>query len=274
MLSKQLSLASIGDCCVDIYPDQHKVFLGGTAFNVAYHAQQAGAKASIISTVGNDSHGELFIKTAKANGINTEYLAQLNGKTSSVQIPLDKEGKPMFSGWDLGVLEKFRLTHRHETFLQTQDAARAILFKPLKKAFSAFCDMELPNTFKVGDCAGGSIYSENIEAIEKYIQGLAMIVRSVDYKNKRELSFLKHIAKKYKKLVLASLGQKGSIVFIQDKEYFQQTMKTNVTDTTGAGDAYIAYFVITYLQTKNVKEAMQKATQAALQTITHFGGNI
>lgn len=278
--TKQISLASIGDCCVDIYPDQHKVFLGGTAFNVAYHAQKAGSKASIVSAVGKDTYGDMFIRTAKANGINTDYLVQLQGKTSSVQIPLDNEGKPIFSGWDLGVLEKFILTKEHERFLQTQNAIRIILLKPLKKLFESFYEIlhcvqdDDKRPFTIADFAGGSQYSVAIEEIEKYAKSLDMIVRSVDPNNKKELDFLKYLAKKYKKMVLASLGQKGSIFFTQDKEYFQQVMKTNVTDTTGAGDAYIAHFIVTYLQTKNIQEAMQRATQAASQTITHLGATI
>src|SRR5205085_7406561 len=74
MTPNKISLATIGDCCVDIYPEQNKSFLGGTAFNVAYHAQNAGAMASIISVVGNDFYGSLFIKTAQECNINTDYL--------------------------------------------------------------------------------------------------------------------------------------------------------------------------------------------------------
>src|SRR5258708_40335901 len=59
------SLTTIGDCCIDIYPDHKKVFLGGTAFNVAYHAKRVGFDASIISLVGHDSSGDLFLQKAR-----------------------------------------------------------------------------------------------------------------------------------------------------------------------------------------------------------------
>jgi fructoselysine 6-kinase len=84
MAPNKISLATIGDCCIDIYPEQNKSFLGGTAFNVAYHAQNAGALASIISVVGNDFYGSLFIKTAQECNINTDYLVMKKGKTSSL----------------------------------------------------------------------------------------------------------------------------------------------------------------------------------------------
>src|SRR5260221_14542013 len=141
MAPNKISLATLGDCCVDIYPDQNKDFLGGTAFNVAYHAQKAGAMASIISVVGNDVYGSLFFKIAKECQINTDYLVMKKGKTSSLLIPLDKEGKPIFSGWDLGVLGSFILTNQDEKFLQTQDVAKAICLKPMKSFFTSFCQM-------------------------------------------------------------------------------------------------------------------------------------
>jgi len=272
--SNKMSFTSIGDCCVDIYPDKNKVFLGGTAFNVAYHAQKAGAKASIISAVGDDSYGHLFFKVAQENGINTGHLASREGKTSSVFIPLDEEGKPIFSGWDLGVLEHFVLTDQHEQFLHAQDAASIIFLKPLKNLFTSFCQMRLPTTFKVCDFAGGSEYSEDIDVIQKYVQDLDLILRSVEYDNQEELSFLKHLAQTYNIFILATLGAHGSILFSKEKEYFEPVVKTNVTDTTGAGDAYLANFVVRYLQTHDIPGAMREASKAAARVITQFGANI
>ncbi len=98
-----------------------------------------------------------------------------------------------------------------------------------------------------------------------------MIVRSVDYGNKKELALLQRIAKKFGILVLVLLGSKGSVVFIKDKQYVYPAIKTMVTDTTGAGDAYIAQFILTYRQTKNIPHSMKQATKAAVNTIIHWG---
>jgi fructoselysine 6-kinase len=272
--SHTMSFTSIGDCCVDIYPDNNKVFLGGSAFNVAYHAQKAGAKASLISAVGDDAYGHLFFQVAQEHEINTEHLASKEGKTSSVLIPLDEEGKPIFSGWDLGVLEHFMLTKEHEQFLHTQDAASIIFLTPLKTLFTSFCQMRLPTTFKVCDFAGGSEYSEAIDVIQQYIRNLDLILRSVEYNNQEELSFLKQLAQGSDTLILATLGAHGSIIFSKDQEYFEPVVKTNVTDTTGAGDAYLANFVVRYLQTHDIPEAMREASRAAAKVITQFGASI
>lgn len=276
MNSSALSITNIGDCCVDIYPEQKKVFLGGTAFNVSYNAKRAGFNASIVSVVGTDSYGDLFLEKAKKLGIYTTYLQQISGSTSSVQIPLDAEGKPMFAGWDIGVLDHLKLTSEHKSFFQTQDVVRATLLKPLQMSFEQFCSMSLPNTFKVGDLAGGSIYSIKNDEIEKYMPGLDLIVRSRDAINRvsTENEHLRFLARKYNKIILASLGSEGSLIFTKDEEYFEPAIPVSVTDTTGAGDAYIAYFLYSYLSSKNIQKSMKLATKEASKVVTQFGSNI
>ncbi|HSW88443.1 MAG TPA: PfkB family carbohydrate kinase [Candidatus Saccharimonadales bacterium] len=274
MVSKFISFTTIGDLCIDIYPNHNKVLLGGTAFNVAYHAKKAGADASIISLVGEDRYGDLFIQKAQKQEINTDYLEQVPGKTSSVQIPLDENGKPQFAGWELGVLEHLELTPKHTLFLQNQDAVRAILLKPLQKSFEQFCKLTLPHTLKVGDLAGGSIYSIETDEIERYVEGLDMIIWSVGNGLKSfpiEINHLKQLAKKYNKIVLASLGEKGSMIFTKDREYFEPAIPVDVTDTTGAGDAYIAYFMTNYLQTKDIATSMKIGSKAASEVVEQFG---
>ncbi len=50
-MKRPISFASIGDCCIDIYPTSHKIFPGGTALNAAIHSKIAGANTSIFSAI-------------------------------------------------------------------------------------------------------------------------------------------------------------------------------------------------------------------------------
>lgn len=277
---KDFSIASIGDCCVDIYPDEKKWFLGGTAFNVAVHARKAGAQASLVSAVGTDTYGKMFYEQCRKLGISTDCLTTFEGITSSIEIPLDAQGSPIFSGWELGVLSQLILTPIQQKFIAKHTVARGILLKPLKGLFRSFCDMHIPDTVKVGDFAGGSQYSVEKEEILEYIQGLDIIVRSVSPMERfqtvpysDELTFLKDIAQRHNKIVLALLGKEGSIVFTKEKTYKQPAVQTHVTDTTGAGDAYIAYFLVEYLSSHNIQLAMEKATKAASEVITQWGAS-
>ena len=75
-------------------------------------------------------------------------------------------------------------------------------------------------------------------------------------------------------MVLATLGENGSVLFSGQKEYRQAATSVQTSDTTGAGDAYIAAFVIKYLRSRDIPAAMEQAARAAAQTITaprHLG---
>lgn len=268
-----MKLTTIGDCCVDIYPQENQSFLGGTAYNRALKAQSAGAQATLISAIGTDSWGKQYLASLKSHHINTHHLSIIKGKTSYINITLDKHKSPQYSKWQLGVLRKFKLTPTHKKFLSIQDAIIITYFKPIKHLLESFIKFSLSQPLKLADFAGGSIYSPTIKTINRFLPHLDIAVRNVDYSNQSELNYLKSLAKKHRKIILALLGKHGSLIFTPSKKYYQPAIKTKTKDTTGAGDAYIPIFTIEYLKHQNIKKAMIKATQATSQIITQLGAN-
>lgn len=247
-----LKFTSIGDCCVDVYPQFNQSFLGGSAFNVYLAAQKLKIKASLISAVGTDDWGKKYLSIFP--------VSSLPGKTSHVNITLDKNNSPNFSAWQLGVLKKFTLTPAHEKFLSSQNAAHCTAIKPLKSILDKFCQMKLPGVFKSADFDGNTPYTFNNAALTKYAPAFGLIAanRPVNIKHK---------------MVLITLGKQGSRIITPKKTYFQAALKTKATDTTGAGDTYLATFIINYLQTKDIQKSMFLATQSAVKKITHLGAS-
>ncbi len=270
---QEITFSTIGDCCVDNFVNERKTFLGGTAFNVAYHAVKAGATVSLISSVGNDAYGKAYADACRATHISTTFLTTQVGNTSSVDIVHDTESGVQFVNWDIGVLKHRKLTTDEKTFLQTQDIARAVLYKPVRTMFEEFCVTPFPNTLKVGDFLGSSDYSYRTSPIKKYAPMLDIIIKSVEGNETKTLGFLQAVAKEYSKIVIGLLGSKGSVVFTKEKSYIQKAIPTAVVNTTGAGDTYQAYFCYWYKKTKNIEKAMLEATKAATQTVTCLGAS-
>jgi len=268
-----MKITTIGDCVVDLYPQEKQTFLGGTAYNRALKAQSAGTQTTLISAIATDSWGKQYLTSLKSHHINTNHLSIIKGQTSHISITLDKHKSPQYSKWQLGVLKKFKLTPTHKKFLSTQAAIIITCFKPIKHLLESFIQLSLSKTLKLADFSGGSIYSPTIKIIDRFLPHLDIAVRNVDYHNQTELNYLKTLAKKHHKIILVLLGQHGSQIFTQKKDYYQPAIKTKATDTTGAGDAYIPIFTIEYLKHQNIQKAMIKATQAASQIITQLGAN-
>ena len=268
-----LKFTSIGDCCVDVYPQFNQAFLGGSAFNACLSAQELKAKTTLVSAVGTDSWSKKYFTVCQKLQINSQFLTSLPGKTSHVAINLDQHHSPIFSQWQLGALENFQLNSSHHNFLSTQTAVTCTAIKPLEKILNKFSQMNLPGVLKSADFDGDTPYSFSVQDIPQYFSGLGLAAKSLNSADAKSLNLLKNLAIKQNKMILVTLGSHGSQVFTKNKDFFQPAIKTKAADTTGAGDAYLAAFIIHYLKTKNIQNAMAAATQAAAQKITRLGAS-
>lgn len=233
-----LKVASVGDVCVDVYPQTNKFILGGTAFNRARWLAQNGAKVSLVSTVGTDNWGKQYLSTCKQLNINTDYLTILPGITSHVEITLDNNHSPHFSAWQLGVLKNFC----PKAWPKNQDALITTGLKPIKQLLSL-----PPAPFTVADFDGLTLYAFNQEQIQQYAARFDLIAVS------RKLT-LNHPK------VLLTMGARGSRLITPGKTYFAPAQKIITRDTTGAGDVFISAFVLT--------RSLKLATKAAAKAIT------
>lgn len=256
-----MRFASIGDCCADIYPD--RTVLGGTAYNVALAASKSGAQTSIISATGSDTIGKQFIDSFKKNNIDTSHLSVISGKTDTIKIQLDAHGRPHYSNWKTDAIETVHLSD--PAFLQSHDVARAVLFTSTERLFRKFCELTIHPCLKIGDFAGTSAHSFDANAIEQYAKNLDVIIKSIE--NNQSLLILQNIAKKYSCIVLGLLGSKGSVVFTKNTKYTEPAIPVQTKNTTGAGDVYQAYFLVTYVKTKDIQKSMKVATRAATEAI-------
>lgn len=256
-----MKFVSIGDICIDVYPD--KKMLGGTSYNSAIVAKNYDAEVSLISAIGDDQNGQMYLTELQEQGIDASHLQTTSAPTSTVEITLDAHNSPIFGPWNLGALEKWHLQQDDLDFIKENDIAKAICLRPIQKNFEIFCNTPMPNTLKAGDFDGNSQYSSfSPEEIAKYTNGLDIIIKSIDAENTELINEFQALANQKNKIILLTLGSKGSVCFANNQTYTQEAPELTVTNTTGFGDAYIAVFLITYFKTKHIQEAMTAATSA------------
>ena len=76
------------------------------------------------------------------------------------------------------------------------------------------------------------------------------------------------------KNVLITLGEKGSFYYSDKEKISMKALKTNVVDTTAAGDAFIGAFAFMISNNKSIEEAMKFASAAASITVSRKGAQI
>lgn len=273
MLNKNqtITFANLGDCIVDTYIHEGKRYLGGTAYNSAFFSAKAGAQSSIISAVGDDSAGNAFLANCRQFNVVTDHIQVLPGQTSRLDIDTTNKENPQYTNWQLGVLEGFTLQEPAKNFLTSVDIAKISLFWPMKSLFEQFIDLKLPNTIKIADFSGVSMYTEDLSVLQRYSHGCDVLVKSLDAEDTQGIHLVKTIAEKENKICLMLLGGNGSMVFTKEKSYSQAAKATHVVDTNGAGDCFIGTFGYWYALTQDIPLALEKATSAASEVIQHMG---
>ncbi len=79
----------------------------------------------------------------------------------------------------------------------------------------------------------------------------------------------------YDNLFVMTRSDKGSVIMHGELTIVQAaTPVENITDTTGAGDAYTAGFLFAYAQKKSLEECARLGTFCATRVIQQVGGRI
>ncbi|WP_252340989.1 PfkB family carbohydrate kinase, partial [Escherichia coli] len=79
------TLATIGDNCVDIYPQLNKAFSGGNAVNVAVYCTRYGIQPGCITWVGDDDYGTKLKQDLARMGVDISHVHTKHGVTAQTQ---------------------------------------------------------------------------------------------------------------------------------------------------------------------------------------------
>ena len=82
---------------------------------------------------------------------------------------------------------------------------------------------------------------------------------------------MKELHAKGPKLVIVTLGEKGSLAYDGNDFTFFGIVPCRVVDTMGAGDSYIAGFLKGIMEEKNILDCMKMGAENASQTIGYHG---
>lgn len=266
-------IAFIGDLTVDIYPELGKTYLGGTSLNSAIWAKRAGAQhISILAAVGDDTFGNQYLKKVQEEGIDSESIKVFHGKTSTIKIFIDANGQHGWGTWNAGVLEHYHLTSKEFKILQNQNAAVLSVYRKTQHLLSEFTEwgkeQEKP-PLRVVNFDDLSQFNSSPEIVAKHIQSIDIAFFGLD--REKDISLLNNIqriSRQTGKLMVVTLGKNGSIAFDGQSPYItvpaEYVDPKRIMDTTGAGDAFLAAFIIFYLTTN-------RDIAVSLAAGNHFG---
>lgn len=251
------------------------IFPGGKGLNQSVALGRAGVTVSHAGAVGKD--GDFLLELLKESCVNIKYIQVLEGvQTGTAIIQNDKSGDNciiLYSGANHQITKE-QIANTISDFekgdflvLQNEiNGMESIMRVAEEKGLKIVLNpspmnekiLELPLQYV------DYFVLNEVEAAQ--ILGLDNISEKDGEKFVREL----HDAYPRAKIVL-TLGAEGSIYFDGEKLYRQRAYKTEVVDTTAAGDTFSGFFIAGILRGDTLEQAMDTAARAAGIAISRPG---
>lgn len=264
-------ILAVGEVLFDVIEGDYK--LGGAPFNVAAHLAKLGHHSYILSGVGNDALGDRIIEEAERLNVSTELIHRHpTAPTGTVQVTFEA-GEPQYEivenvAWDY-LAADFDEVQRHQwevvafgSLAQRSAHNRSFfdeLFRNLTSRWRYF-DCNLRQDYYDKDILERSLRLANISKFNEHelgvcselLYGQQMVPENFAARIHADFGI---------EAVIYTWGKTGSRAWYRGKLYFCPSKPVTVADTIGAGDAFNAGFLHSWINGGTVEEALELGNQ-------------
>jgi fructokinase len=274
-MSMSFKIFGIGEVLWDLLPSGPQ--LGGAPGNFACHAHALGAKAAVVTRVGNDPYGRVILERLEQMGI-ADRTVQVDdvAPTGTVTVQLSGKGIPHFTiheqvAWDRLAVTRAALNGVREadaicfgTLAQRSEPARSSIQRLVAAAPASALrvfDINLRQKYFTMEVIEQSLRLANVlklnDAELPILAGLFGLTGSVQDQ-------IQHLAKRYSlQLVALTRGPAGSLLFQGGEWSDCPSIPITIVDTVGAGDAFTATLVMGLLHKMKLNDINALADEVA-----------
>lgn len=252
-------VATVGDNCIDRYlPPVGLAAIGGNAVNVAVHLRKHGLHTAYFGAVGPDDDGRRMLDYFRKNGLNLDHVQVNDGVTAYTNLDIDEAGDRIITFEEFGVCRTYRPTE-----------ADVKVLLAMRHVHIGWLDDGGELKRRLGT-AGVSV-SQDI-TVNPGADGLAIAFGSAGSDPHAAIDIANGYLAQGAALAVVTRGAIGSLA--TDGSIVVETgiLPIEVSDTTGAGDTFIAGFIAMRLAGGGLQECLEAGRDAAAVTCTHFGG--
>ncbi len=281
-MANQFKIVGIGEILWDMLPEGKQ--LGGAPGNFAYHCQQRGAEAVVISAIGQDELGAEILSVLEQKQMSHHFCKHQQYPTGTVGVSLSGDGIPAYNiheqvAWDY--------ISPDEKTMKIIRSADAICFGSLaqrtegnQENMAQILGAASPAALKVFDINLRQHYYDK-QVLERSLQAAnilklndeeLVIMQKLFALEEQEQAGLLQMMERYElKLIALTKGAEGSVLYDGEQWSTISSPKVSVVDTIGAGDAFTAAMVMGYLSGKPLKVLHQEAVNLSAYVCTQQG---
>lgn len=263
-----MNILFAGDICIDLFINQNARLIGGCSFNCSIHARQLFSKEHKISLLAPapKKYIKILNNFLALQGI-TPILVECPGELSSQQIFVEKDGERTFGKFKGEQLDSFTPSPDLLNKVSEFDLVVVPLFSQTISLYNKIKDHT--NTLVLDLCSGEDLANTDTKQIIKGSQIIFMGAKNL-------LDPIVDDIQKFSNEGIVTLGAKGSQSFQKGIEIARVNSKPveKITDTTGAGDSYIASYLFNRFEKKlSIEKSQAAAHEYAKETIKYLGGS-
>ena len=259
-----MKIACIGDNCIDYYDESGLAFPGGNPVNVAVYARRLGVESAYLGAVGTDFYGELLLRQLGEKGVDVSHVQQLPGRTALCHVSL-RDGERVLGDYDEGVMAAFSLRQEDLEFLRNYDLAVTGLWGHAEGSLSTIRSLGIPVAF---DGAERPFDPAGLIALPNSDIAFFSDDALSDTRLKEKICAVAELGPG---LVVATRGGKGSLAYDGLNFFSCSPAPCEVVDTMGAGDSFIAGFLLAWLRRESIPACMRAGAENAAITIGYAG---
>lgn len=263
-----MKIIAIGDNVVDCYVDQNKYYPGGNCVNVAVNARRRGAEAAYIGIFGTDEMASHLQAVLDREGIDWSLSRIAVGRTGQPQVNLTEDGDRVFVGGPKDTVQhilKLRLIPRDLDYAAAFDLCHVSCYSSMEEELPALAGV-VPVSFDFSD-------RRDPAYLARVCPHITFGFFSGSHLTEAELEeLLAKLAPYGIKVIGITRGSQPALFVEQGKRYFQAPLPTEVVDTMGAGDSFIAGFLAAYADGAPMEAALRSGADSARVTCGFNGG--
>jgi len=282
----------IGESIIDLIPlnsDIYKACFGGSPMNTAIACSRLGLKTGVLTCIGEDMLGNIFIKTFRDNNVDISRIRRSKYRTTlSIVVKLPEGGREFYfyrKPWSLSADTELEIDEKdveyvlsskivHLTgFIFSQEPARSNLYRLINIV------KENNGVISFDPTIRKDVWPNNIlmkKTLLKVAETSNIILATLDeyrylYGGGELKDIIRRLLAKNFEIIGIKMGRRGGIL-IRDGDIVEMPIfNTPVKDTVGAGDAWNAAVLYGYLKNLNLEKMIMIANATASIKCMHVG---
>jgi len=259
----------------DSNPGSVKMSLGGVGRNIGENLARLGMSTKMMTAVGKDVYGQKIIEESRLIDLDMSQALVLENASTSIYLSImDEEGDMKLALSDMDIAERIDTDYINKNARLIRNAAAVVVDANLNQSvleylFSNFKDVKFfvdtvsaAKAMKLKNLLG---YVHTIKPNRIETEALTGVkVKTVEDAYEAIDVFLNHGIKQ----VFISLGQDGVVYGSEDKKEIFKPKQIKMVNATGAGDAFMAAIVFSWINNFEPKKTLAFSSCASALAIS------